>query len=315
MSKYRTALPQLGSRLFLTDGGMETTFIFHDGLTLPANAAFDLMRTSAGRAHVETYYRRYIAIARENGNGLILETPTWRASPDWGDKLGYSREALAAINRETVEMLAGLRAENETPTTPLVVSGCIGPRGDGYDPGQVMTSAEAADYHGFQVSIFAETDVDMIGAMTMTNAAEAVGVAAAARRAGVPVSISFTVETDGRLPTGQDLGDAIEEVDTATGRWPVYYMINCAHPSHFASTLEKGGAWLGRLRGLRANASKKSHKELDESTELDAGDPDELGAAYRELRRRMPHLSVVGGCCGTDHRHVHAISLACRRAA
>lgn len=311
MSKYRASLPQLGSRLFLTDGGMETTFIFQDGINLPSNAAFDLMRTAEGRKHVTAYYERYIGIARRDGTGLILETPTWRASPDWGDLLGYSREALAAINQASVEMLADLRRRHETADTPLVVSGCVGPRGDGYDPGKIMSVAEAADYHAFQIGIFARSPADMVGAMTMTNVNEAIGVGRAARKFDMPVSISFTVETDGRLPTGQALGDAIREVDLATDRWPAYFMINCAHPSHFEGTLTGNGEWLDRIRGLRANASRKSHKELDESTELDAGDPEELGAQYRHLRGSLPHVSVVGGCCGTDHRHVSAISLAC----
>lgn len=315
MSKYRTNLPQLGSRIFLTDGGMETTFIFHDGLELPCNAAFDLMRTREGRAHIENYYRRYIDMARSDGVGLILETPTWRASPDWGAKLGYGAEALAAVNRESVEMLAELRDRYETADTKLVVSGCVGPRGDGYDPGHVMSADEAEAYHGCQIGVFADVGVDMVSAMTMTNAPETIGVAAAAAAAGVPSSISFTLETDGRLPTGQTLGEAIAEVDVATGRAPAYYMINCAHPTHFAETLADGGPWTSRLRGLRANASKRSHAELDESADLDAGDPVELGGQYRALRSAFPQITVVGGCCGTDHRHIHEISTACRMAA
>jgi len=311
MSKYRNRLPQLDGQLFLTDGGLETTLIFHEGVELPLFAAFDLLREKVGRDKLKQYYVPYIAIAKEQGAGFVLESPTWRASPDWGAKLGYSAEALAAVNRDAIELMHELRAEHETPRMPMVVSGCVGPRGDGYDPGQVMSADEAQAYHAPQIGIYAEAGADMVAAITMTNANEAVGVARAARAAGMPVAISFTVETDGRLPTGQALKEAIAEVDAATGSGPAYYMINCAHPMHFESTLAEGGAWLGRLRGLRANASKRSHAELNEAPDLDAGDPIELGSQHGDLLRRFPQITVVGGCCGTDHRHVHAIGVAC----
>jgi homocysteine S-methyltransferase len=311
MSKYRDRLPQLEGQLFLTDGGLETTLIFHEGVELPLFAAFDLLREKVGREKLKQYYVPYIAIAKEQDVGFILESPTWRASPDWGAKLGYSAEALAAVNRDAIELMHELRTEHETPRTPMVVSGCVGPRGDGYDPGQVMSVDEAQAYHAPQIGIYAEAGADMIAAITMTNANEALGVARAARAADMPVAISFTVETDGRLPTGQALKEAIAEVDAATGTGPAYYMINCAHPTHFESTLAEGGAWLGRLRGLRANASMRSHAELNEAPDLDAGDPIELGSQHGALLRRFPQITVVGGCCGTDHRHVHAMGVAC----
>jgi S-methylmethionine-dependent homocysteine/selenocysteine methylase len=122
---------------------------------------------------------------------------------------------------------------------------------------------------------------------------------------------SFTVDTDGRLPTGQTLGDAVAEVDAATGGAPAYYMINCAHPTHFDGALAARARWVDRMRGLRANASTRSHAELNESTELDVGNPAELGAQYAALRRRLPRLNVMGGCCGTDDRHMAAIAEAC----
>ena len=315
MSKYRARLPQLEGKFFLTDGGLETTLIFHDGIDLPCFAAFDLMRTQAGKETLRTYYERYAVIAKNNGMGFILEAPTWRASADWGAKLGYSREALAAINGECIELMLELRGSFESANCPMVVSGCIGPRGDGYDPGKLMTPEEAGAYHAEQIAWLGEAGVDMISAFTVTNAPEATGIVRAAQAANLPVVISFTLETDGCLPTGQSLPDAIAAVDAATRNGPAYYMINCAHPAHFADMLAQGGAWLQRLRGLRANASKRSHAELDAAPDLDDGDPAELGGAYGELLRRHGQISVVGGCCGTDHRHVEEISQAYKRAA
>jgi S-methylmethionine-dependent homocysteine/selenocysteine methylase len=314
-SKYRDRLPQLSGGLFLTDAGIETTLIFHEHLALPHFAAFHLLRESGGRAALARYYERYIAIAKADGVGFILESPTWRASTDWGDRLGYTRDDIAAANRESIRLMLELRDRHETAATPMVVSGCVGPRGDGYDPGQVMTAEEAEIYHAHQVGTFAEAGADMVTAITMTNAAEAIGVSRAAARAVMPVALSFTVETDGRLPTGQTLADAIREVDAATGSLPAYYMINCAHPTHFEATLAAKEGWTTRLRGLRANASRRSHQELNDASDLDAGDPVELGGQYRDLLRRHPQINVLGGCCGTDHRHVECISHACRAAA
>jgi S-methylmethionine-dependent homocysteine/selenocysteine methylase len=307
MSKYRIRLPQLQSDLFLTDGGLETTLIFHDGVDLPYFAAFDLLKDAPGTALLRDYFVRYTQLARDEGVGIVLETPTWRANPDWAAKLGYDASALADAQRRSVGLLLGVRAAFETAATPIVISGNFGPRGDGYRADAQMTIDAARGYHAPQMRVFAESDADMAAAFTMNYVEEAIGIALAAKDLALPIAISFTVETDGRLPSGDALGAAIERTDRETGGWPAYYMINCAHPSHFASAIGDGGAWRERIRGLRANASKKSHAELDESTSLDIGNPDELGAEYRALRAALPRLSVVGGCCGTDHRHVAAI--------
>jgi S-methylmethionine-dependent homocysteine/selenocysteine methylase len=311
MPKYRSNLSLLSSRLFLTDSGLETTLIFHDGIDLPCFAAFDLLRNSEGVQRLRRYYARHAAIAEANGLGFILESPTWRASSDWGRKLGYSGGALAAVNRTAIALMTDLRDGCESQASPMVISGCVGPRGDGYDPGAMMSAEEAETYHMAQIDVFADSEADMVTAITMTYADEAIGIARAANRAGMPVVISFTVETDGSLPTGQSLQDAIAAVDAATGGVPLYYMINCAHPTHFAHVLAGGDAWLDRVRGLRANASKRSHAELDCAPDLDAGDPIELGSDYRALLRRLPQINVLGGCCGTDHRHIEAICAAC----
>ena len=312
MAKYRDRLPQLAGKLFLTDGGLETTLIFHEGLELPCFAAFNLLKDAAGLAILNQYFRRYIEIAQKSGLGFILESATWRASADWGAKLGYSEAELGELNQRAIAMLHDLRREFEAPATPMVISGCIGPRDDGYNPASFMSDAEAEVYHRAQAQIFCDADADMISAFTLTYPQEAIGIVRAAQAVGMPVAISFTVETDGRLPNGQMLGDAIAQVDAATGNGPVYYMINCAHPIHFANLLEGGESWFTRIRGLRANSSTKSHKELDEATSLDAGDPVDLAARYRALMARLPNLNVVGGCCGTDHRHVAAICQALR---
>jgi S-methylmethionine-dependent homocysteine/selenocysteine methylase len=312
MTLYRSGLPQLAGQFFLTDGGIETTLIFQEGLDLPRNAAFVLLRDSAGRDALDRYFRGYIQLAKRFGAGLVLESATWRANPDWANQLGYTRDALAHAQRQSIESLETLRTELADESTPLVVSGCVGPRGDGYVPGERMTPREAQSYHADQINIFADTAADMVSAITINYAEEAIGVALAARAAGVPAAISFTVETDGALPTGQSLQDAVEQVEAATSAYPAYYMLNCAHPTHFQHVLESDEPWLNRLGGLRANASAKSHAELDEATEVDAGDPADLGRQYARLKERLPQLNVLGGCCGTDLRHIEQIATACR---
>ena len=311
ISKHRNRLPQLDGSLFLTDGGLETTLIFHEGFELPHFASFPLLRERLGRQAIRRYYERYIAIAAAAGRGFILEGPTWRCSPDWGVKLGYSPAQLSAVNQDSIRLMMEIRDALESSRTPIVISGCIGPRGDGYDPGLMMSAEEAGAYHAPQVRDFAAAGADMAAAFTMTNSNEAIGIARAASEAGLPVAISFTLETDGRLPTGQGLLEAIAEVDAATARAPAYYMINCAHPTHFDHVFRSGSEIVARVRGLRANSSRRSHQELNDSPDLDAGNPAELGQQYRDLLARHPHINVIGGCCGTDHRHVEQMSLAC----
>jgi S-methylmethionine-dependent homocysteine/selenocysteine methylase len=311
MAQYRHNLPQLSGDLFLTDGGLETTLIFHDGLDLPSFAAFDLLKHQAGYQALQKYFRTYAAMARNYQVGLILESATWRANPDWGTKLGYSNTTLAECDRLAIELLHNIRQEYETQQNPMVISGCLGPRGDGYIPTDAMTADEAQRYHQPQIATFRDADADLVTAMTMNYVEEAIGITLAAQAAEMPVVISFTVETDGKLPTGQSLKDAIQQVDAATNNGPVYYMINCAHPTHFADTLVAGEPWLERIRGLRANASTKSHTELNESESLDDGNPAELGSQYRDLKTKLQNLNVLGGCCGTDDRHLEAICKAC----
>jgi S-methylmethionine-dependent homocysteine/selenocysteine methylase len=308
---YRESLPQLGGKTFLTDGGLETTLVFLDRMELPCFAAFPLLESATGRRRLRDYFAPYIATAKRHGAGFLLGSPTWRANADWGAKLGFAEPALGQINRRSIDFLAELREEHASAETPIVIDGIIGPRGDGYRPGERMSEAEAERYHGAQIDSFREGGADMVEAQTLNYPQEAIGIARAAHAAGLPVAISFTVETDGRLPSGATLEDAIGQVDRATENAPAYYMINCAHPTHFEDALASGAPWLRRLGGLRCNASRKNHAELDAATELDAGDPAELGREYRALRERIPQLSVLGGCCGTDDRHIAAIAAAC----
>jgi len=312
MPSFRHHLPQLAGAPFLTDGGLETTLVFHEHLELPCFAAFPLVEDGAGREILKSYFRPYLETAAGRGVGFVLSAPTWRANADWGARTGHTPDALRRINAESITLLEELRAAYSSQTAPVVIEGVLGPRGDGYKADARMTVDEAEAYHGAQIEAFRDSAADMIGAFTLTYPEEAIGITRAAARNGLPVAISFTVETNGRLPSGDSLGSAIECVDAAcNGEAPAYYMINCAHPTHFDHELAAGASWVERIRGLRANASTMSHAELDEATELDAGDPEDLGRRYRNLRQRMPHLCVLGGCCGTDHRHIEAICREC----
>jgi S-methylmethionine-dependent homocysteine/selenocysteine methylase len=313
MRSPKLRLPQVNGGWFLTDGGIETVLIYQDAVELPEFAAFVLLETADGRDTLRRYYRRFLDIAAAApGAGFVLESPTWRAGIDWGAKLGFDAAAMQRINAEAVVLMHALRKEYDSRIAgPIVISGCIGPRGDGYVAGAPMDPEDARRAHQLQADALAVAGVDQITAITMTSSAEAMGVARAAARAGRTSAISFTVETDGRLPSGDTLGAAIQAVDAdaeASGHdAPAYYMINCAHPTHFESIVSDAGTWRERIQGLRANASTLSHAELDAMTRLDSGNPQDLADCYRRLRTPLSRLNVLGGCCGTDHRHVAAI--------
>jgi homocysteine S-methyltransferase len=304
MTRYRDDLPQLSGNLFLTDGGLETTLYFVHGIDLPQFAAFVAFDREDGPGLLKDYYRSYLAIARQRGAGFILESPTWRASRAWGERIGLDAARTLAYNREGIALMEELREEFADDLPHVVTSGCMGSRGDGYAPEEIMTAEEAEAYHREQIEVFSGTAADMVTAFTIPYADEAIGISRAAAACGMPAAIGFTVETDGRLPSGETLRQAVEKVDRAAG--PAYFMVNCAHPTHFAEALD-GAPWTGRIRAIRANASAKSHEELEASTELDAGDAAELAGLYAELRGKLPNFNIVGGCCGTDHTHVERI--------
>jgi S-methylmethionine-dependent homocysteine/selenocysteine methylase len=290
---------------YVSDGGLETDLIFHHGVDLPEFAAYPLLRTSEGRGLLRWYFEAYAAIAERAGAGLRLESPTWRANPDWGTVLGDDSVALDEVNQEAIGFLRGIAEDWGDRIADIRVVGMVGPRGDGYAAGSASTADEAAEYHAGQVASFAAAGADEVEALTMTDTHEALGVARAAEAAGIAAVISFTVETDGRLPDGTTLGEAVRTVDREAS--PAYFMVNCAHPQHVMPALEDAGPWVDRVRGLRSNASTSSHAELDEAETLDEGDLVVLVASHRMLEHRLPALEVVGGCCGTDARHVAAL--------
>jgi homocysteine S-methyltransferase len=307
MAKYRDALPQLAGATFLTDGGIETHLIFNQGQVLPHFCAFVLNDAEDGRTLMRDYYRDYIPIAQRAGLGFLIDTNTWRASPDWGTLVGYDARKLDAINRTAVRLATEVAADFAAAGIDTIIGGVVGPRRDGWKHDGAMTVDEAIGYHGPQIEAFAAAGADMINAYTLTNSAEGIGIAKASQAAGMPCAISFTLETDGNLPGGKPLAQAIDEVDTATGGYPAYFMINCVHPIHFTDLVSAGGTWIDRIGGLRTNASMKSHAELDEAETLDIGDPEDLARRYKRLLELMPSIRVIGGCCGTDHRHIGAV--------
>jgi S-methylmethionine-dependent homocysteine/selenocysteine methylase len=290
---------------YVTDGGLETDLIFHRGVDLPEFAAYPLVRDDEGRALLRTYYSDYVRVAERAERGLRLETPTWRANADWGARLGDDASSLSDVNRSAVELLRGLAEEWDGRVADVKVVGSVGPRGDGYATGSATSAEEAAEYHSAQITAFASAGADEVAALTLTDTREALGVVRAAEAAGIPALVSFTVETDGRLPDGTPLGEAIETVDAEAP--PAYFMVNCAHPEHVLPAFESPGSWVERIQGVRCNASTQSHSELDEAVTLDEGDLDVLVPAHRTLEEQLPGLRIVGGCCGTDVRHVAAL--------
>lgn len=304
-------------RFYLSDGGLETYLIFDKGYELPCFSAAVLLDSERGRRDLAEYYERFLQIARQSGRGFVLDAPTWRAGVAWAGPLGQSVADVLKTNERAVQFVSEIRDRHETDTLPILVNGLVGPSGDAYAPDETLSCQDALLIHAPQIHALGRAGVDMISAMTLTHAGEAVGIVRAAAEIDIPVVIAFTLETDGRLPSGQSLADAIGEVDEATVNGPAYYMINCAHPDHFRNVLETGGAWTSRIGGIRSNASRMSHAELDEAETLDDGDPGELGRLNAELMRFLPNIRVVGGCCGTDHRHVGCIAIheRCRPAA
>ncbi len=294
--------------VLLTDSGIETDIIFGDGRELSAFAVFPLLMEPEGRDILRAYYLRHLAVAAQHGLGYVLETPTWRSNRDWGVGLGYSQEQLDAIDREAVAFVRAVRDEAPAGLGASPISGNIGPRGDGYAVTDVMTDAEALAYHVHQVGVFATAGCDLVSGCTFTYAAEAIGLAAAARQHDIPCVIYFTVETDGRLPDGATLAATIDAVDAATDGYVTYYGLNCAHPEHMTPAIEVGAPWVDRIGAIRANASRMSHAELDESETLDDGDPAELAMDLLRLRGLLPKARVFGGCCGTDVRHIRAVA-------
>ncbi|WP_108682999.1 homocysteine S-methyltransferase family protein [Methyloceanibacter sp. wino2] len=295
-------------RPFLTDGGFETWLFFQKGFEAPEFAAIVLMDDEAARTAMRSYFDEFLSMAERAGTGFVLDTNTWRGGGHWGPALGKSESDMLRLTGDAVSFAKGLREAWQSRVAPILLNGVIGPAGDGYAADTQLSPEAARDMHRPQIECLARAGVDMISAVTMPHTSEAIGITRCGAEFGLPAVISFTVETDGHLPSGESLGEAIAKVDTATGNGPLYYMVNCAHPDHFAEAVSTGASWVGRIGGVRANASRRSHAEIDEAETLDDGDPEEFGLLHVELAKRLPGLRVVGGCCGTDHRHVACVS-------
>lgn len=312
MSQYRSQLPQMSGELFLTDAGLETDLIFNHGIEIREFAAHTLLPGEQGREALARYFRGFLKLANEYDAGFIFDSQTWKAHMHWAENLAATDQELKEANKESIAFIAKIRDEFAGNSKPIVLNGVIGPRGDAYAPEARLAAKEAEDYHARQIGWLAETDVDMVTGLTFTQSDEAIGLVRAAQAAGLPAVISFTVETDGSLPTGQPLGQAITAVDEATGNGAAYFMVNCAHPDHFFDKLGDSD-WTRRIRGLRCNASRLSHAELDECEVLDDGNPEELADQYKTMFATMPWLNIFGGCCGSDLRHVAQIAKAVGR--
>ena len=297
----------LKNTTFLTDGGIETDLIFNKGINLPHFAAFPLVENPKHANVLISYYKDYLELAKSNNTGFIIESPTWRANPDWAYKLGYSEKGLIRVNKTAIELMKVIRKTYQNDIETIYISGCIGPRSDGYTVNQVMSPSQASQYHELQIKALKDGGADLVSAITMTYIGEAMGIVLEAQKNDIPVVISFTVETDGHLPSGETLESAITKIDEVSHGYPLYYMINCAHPTHFIHEISHGSEWKHRIQGIRANASCKSHAELDECTELDKGNAEELGALHGTLQQHLPNLKVFGGCCGTDVSHIKSI--------
>jgi homocysteine S-methyltransferase len=309
MPRCRNALPQLSDDIFLSDAGVETDLIFNHGIEIREFAAHTLLPLPQGRAALSRCFEDFLSLANQQNTGFILDTVTWKAHRHWAEKLGATDDELKAANEDSVRFIAELRTRFSGNAEPIVLNAVIGPRGDAYRPEAVVSMDSAEQYYAQQLGWLAATEIDMVTALTFNQAGEGAGLAKAAKKVGLPAAISFTLETNGALPNGQSLADAIAEVDAATGQYPAYHMVNCAHPDHFGGAL-LDAPWARRIRGIRANASRRSHAELDAAPELDAGNPHELARQYRELANRMPWLNVFGGCCGSDLRHITEIARA-----
>jgi S-methylmethionine-dependent homocysteine/selenocysteine methylase len=309
MPRYRNALPQLSGEIYLADAGVETDLIFNHGIEIREFAAHTLLPDPKGRAALSRYFEGFLSLANQHNTGFILDTVTWKAHRHWAEKLGATHDELKAANEDCVRFIADLRARFSGNAKPIVLNAVMGPCGDAYKPEAVISMDSAEQYYAQQLGWLAATEIDMVSALTFNQAGEAAGLAKAARKAGLPAVVSFTVETNGALPNGQSLAEAIAEVDAATGQYPAYYMVNCAHPDHFGGAL-LDAPWARRIRGIRANASRQSHADLDAAPKLDAGNPHELAQQYRALADRMPWLNVFGACCGSDLRHVTEIARA-----
>ncbi len=292
---------------YLTEGGQETEIMYKHGHDLPEFAMFPLLDNEQATADLRAMYERYLETAARHGFVALMGGLDYRASADWGAKLGYSAQALAEIELRAIEFLRDV-AKPFAGQAEILISGVIGPRGDAYALNRTITADEAEDYHSAQLETLKRANVDLACAMTFNNTEEAIGVSRAAARIGLPLSIYFTLTSASRLRSGPSVHEAIKTVDAATGdARPDFYGINCSHPLEFEPALEPGD-WIERVRSLRPNAALMEKQQLCQIGHLVDGDPPELGQQMGALARRYPHIDVWGGCCGTWDTHLDEIA-------
>lgn len=294
--------------LYLTEGGQETELMYKHGHDLPEFALYPMLDDPAAVSDLTDMYRRYLTVAAEHGFVPLMGGLDYRASPDWGAKLGYSLPQLAEFQLRSLDFLCSVAEPFRADLPEVLVAGVVGPRGDAYGHEHTMDADEAEDYHGVQLATLRQAEVDLVSGLTFADVPEAVGLARAAASAGLPLSVSFMVDRTGRLTTGSTLKDAVEAVDEQAGASrPDFYGINCSHPSELEAALVPG-PWLERLRMLRPNASPADKQELCEIGHLESGDPAELGDQLAALGERLPQVDVWGGCCGTWDDHLRALA-------
>ncbi|MDX2274422.1 MAG: homocysteine S-methyltransferase family protein [Hyphomonadaceae bacterium] len=299
--------------IYLTEGGQETELMYKFGFELPEFAMYPLLDNAEALAAMRGMYQRVLETAAKHQVGVLLGGLDYRASPDWASKLGYSREGLADAQFRCIGFLREAAEPFEGQIPDIKIVGCVGPRGDAYSLNRTITAEEAEDYHAVQIETLKRAGVDLISAMTFNNIEEAVGVARAAAKANMPLTVSFTLDSTHRLKSGPSLKQAIEQTDARAGdARPAFYGVNCSHPVEFEPALEPGD-WIKRVRSLRPNASAKEKVELCKIGHLEDGDPVEFGEQMGDLARRYPHIDVWGGCCGTWERHLDHIAANVKR--
>jgi homocysteine S-methyltransferase len=294
---------------YLTEGGQETEIMYKYGYELPSFALFPLLDNPGAVTELRGMYGRYLDTAARHGFGVVIGALDYRASPDWGSLLGYSSEQLAEMQMRSISFLREVAQPYQARVPALLYAGIVGPRGDAYETNQTITADEAEEYHGAQLATLARAGVDLVEAMTFTSVPEMVGLSRAASLAGLPLSISFTLDNSTRqLPSGPTLKDAIETIDAQTGDdRPAFYGINCSHPLEFMPAIEPG-PWFERVRCLRPNAAMMDKISLCTLGHLESGDPVELGELMGGLARQYPHIDMWGGCCGTWETHLDEIA-------
>jgi S-methylmethionine-dependent homocysteine/selenocysteine methylase len=294
---------------YLTEGGQETEILYKYGFELPHFAMFPLLDNPRAMAELRGMYGRYLDTAARYAFGVLIGGLDYRASPDWGSLLGYSRESLAEMQLRSIDFLREVAQPYDGHVPAIMYAGIVGPRGDAYEANRTITAEEAEEYHSEQLATLARAGVDLVEAMTFNNVPEVIGLARAAARVGLPLSVSFTLDHESRrLMSGPTLKDAIETVDAQTGDdQPAFYGINCSHPLEFMPAIEPG-KWFERVRCLRPNAAMMDKISLCTLGHLEAGDPVELGALMGGLARKHPHIDMWGGCCGTWDTHLNEIA-------